>query len=436
MEIPQEVLDRVRGLPDTRPLYYEDAYKKSFDAKILEVAEVGDKLYVVLDETCFFPEGGGQAGDIGRLSSSSGELDVIDTQSADGVIVHICKLISGSVVKGKKVHGEIDWDVRYARMRQHTASHILFSALRHVLGVERLVYMGVGIGDEFSRIDINYGKPITPEQLEKAESISNRICLENRKVKTWFTTREEAERLYGSKLGVTEVTPTGVVRVVEVDDWDVALCCGTHVSSTSEVGLIKIIERYRLQKGVERVEFTAGVPAYRRFEDAVRSMSSISRLLQVPVSEVEGRVKKLLEERRTLKERLEKILGELAELKAERMLLDAESIGEFRLVIREFRDLSPKEIRRMATYITSREPRAVVVLGSVYEGKPYLVCAAGERAVKVGINTAALAGGAAEIIKGRGGGAPKIAQAGGIDAKKLGEALNYCKGEVLRILRA
>ena len=161
-------------------------------------------------------------------------------------------------------------------MKQHTGSHIVFSSIRRVLGLKKLQYMGVQLGSDRSHIDISYGEAIDYEQLHEIEKLANQICMKNIPVKISLSTREEAERLYGDRLGITDVTPYGNVRVVEVEDCDVALCCGTHVKSTAECTPIKMLGRSRLQKGVERVEFTAGEEAYIVYD---KSMSMLERCL-------------------------------------------------------------------------------------------------------------------------------------------------------------
>ncbi len=293
--IPDKIIDEISDMPRTVPLYYEDSYMREFNSEALRIFSYNGKVYVILKETCFFPEGGGQPGDVGFLQFPKGQLKVVDTQAVGEVIVHVAIPVSGSYAEGEQVHGTIDWKIRYDRMKHHTGSHLVFSSIKRVLGLEELMYMGVEVGDKKGRIDVSYGKPISPSQLMEIESLSNKVCFENRKVKSWFTTREEAERTYGKSLGVTEVTPSGRVRVVEVEGWDVALCCGTHVKSTAEVGLIKILDRFRLQKGVERIEFSAGEYAYKHYEWAMRTLNELSRILRAQTQNIVHEINLLLD---------------------------------------------------------------------------------------------------------------------------------------------
>ena len=427
--------NEVLGLPRTTPLYYEYPYLREFESGVLKLVSFGENCYVVLEQTCFFPEGGGQLGDSGFLIGSTGKLKVVDTQAADDVIVHVAVSVGGEVKEGEAVHGSIDWNVRYNRMRQHTGSHVLFSSIKKVLSLKELMYMGVQIKEDVSRIDISYGKPISPGQLREIERLSNKVCLENRRVKTWSTTRDEAERTYGKRLGLTEVTPSGMVRVVEVEGWDVALCCGTHVSSTAEIGLIKVLDRFRLQKGVERIEFTAGERAYKYYDDSMETLSALAQLLQSSTREVVGRVGLLMEERDRLKEELEKVKNQLVEAKATELLDQGEAFGEFRLLVKELPEVGAQGLKRMASTLVKREPYLIVILGSAVE-KACIIGAAGEKAVERGIDMAETIREAAEVIKGGGGGTAKIAQAGGRETSQLEKALHQYAEKVSRRLRA
>ena len=424
--IPDDVMDALTDLAATVPLYYEDAYLREFEATVLRVTEFRDRFYIVLDQTCFFPEGGGQPSDRGFIHSSKGKLRVMDVQSSNGVIVHIIENSKDLISAGETVRGVIDWDLRHNYMRQHTASHIVHSAVRRVLDVEKLVYMGFQIGEEKSRMDINYGKPITPDQMHEIERLSNQICLQNRPVKARFTTRGEAEREYGDRLGVTEVTPTGRVRIVEIEDWDAGLCCGTQVKSTAEAAPIKVLGRLRLQKGVERIEFTAGEHAYKLFDEAVVTSLKLTELFKVVPSDLLGRAGQLLTDMEGLKNEMRRIKDLYVEAKALRLLGQAEPLGEFGLVTEILPSVDVETLRRISLTAVSKNPSLIIILGGALE-KAYIVGATGQKATDKDIDMREIITEAASIIHGSGGGTPKIAQAGGPEKGKLGEALSKCR---------
>jgi alanyl-tRNA synthetase len=433
--IPDTISFAVSGLPATISLYYEDSYIREFDSKALKICNFEGKSYVVLERTCFFPEGGGQLGDIGFLTGSNGRLKVMDTQAVNDIIVHIAVPVNGEVKEGENVHGSIDWKVRYDRMKNHTGSHVVFSSARKVLGVEGLMYMGVQIGENKSRIDISYGKPISSDELAEIERLSNKICLENRKVKTFFTTREEAERTYGKMLGVTEVTPSGRVRVVEIEEWDVALCCGTHIASTSELGLIKILNRFRLQKGVERIEFSAGEYAYKHYEKAMQTLNQLAHILRVPTENVVNHVNFILREKDLLKEEIEKVKNSLVEAQAAELLRETKTFGKFRFLSKEMKDVEIQNLKRIATSLTEKDAWLVIILGSRAEDKVFMVGAAGQKAVEMGVDMYDSIKDSAKIIGG-GGGTAKIAQAGGKNVKMFDQALTQYTEAVSSKLRS
>ncbi|MCW3991844.1 MAG: alanine--tRNA ligase-related protein [Candidatus Bathyarchaeota archaeon] len=435
VKVPITVKKDVSGLQETNLLYYEDPYLRDFEAEVLKAAVFEEISYIVLDRTSFFPEGGGQLGDSGHLIGSSDKGKVVDTQAVDGVVVHIAAAGGRGLEEGDTVCGVIDWDIRYERMKQHTGSHVLFSAIKRVLGLDGLMYMGVQIREDASRIDISHGRPIPQSQLREVERLSNKVCLENRKVKTWSTTREEAERTYGQQLGITETTPSGAVRVVEVEGWDVALCSGTHVRSTAEIGLISILDRFRLKKGVERIEFTAGRHAYRRYDEALAALTDLARILNTSTDEVPARVEHLLREREDLKRELRAARDRLIDVEARRLLDQAEAIGEFRLLRKKLSKVDATSLKRIASSLVEEDPRLVVVLGSDAGSKAFLVGAAGELAVEKVINMVETISGAAQVIQGGGGGSRRLAQAGGKALGLLEEALNLYAEEVSARLR-
>jgi len=433
--VPDEVMEALTDLAATVPLYYEDAYLREFEATVLGTVKFKDRLCIVLDQTCFFPEGGGQPSDRGFIHGSKGKAKVIDVQSSNGVIVHTIENSREAISAGEPVHGVIDWNLRYNYMRQHTASHIVHSAVRRVLDVEKLMYMGFQIGEEKSRMDINYGKPITPDQMHEIERLSNQICLQNRPVRARFTTREEAEREYGDRLGVTEVTPTGRVRIVEIEDWDAGLCCGTQVKSTAEAAPVKVLGRLRLQRGVERIEFTAGEPAYKFFDEAIVTSLKLSELFKVAINDLVGRAGQLITDMEGLKNETRRIKDLYIEAEALRMLGQTKPLGELGLITEILPSADVETLRRIALTAVNKNPSLIIVLGSALE-KAYIVGAAGQKARDKGIDVREIITEAASLIQGSGGGTPKIAQAGGPEKGKLGEALSRCREKVtLRVIK-
>ncbi len=376
----------VQKLSGTRTLYYDDSYQRKFKSNVLRAIEFETKTFLVLEETCFFPEGGGQLGDKGSIFLKPQKFEVLDTQSVGEVTVHVLNGLKGVLTEGQKVEGEVDWIRRYAYMKQHTGSHIVFSSIRRVLCLERLQYMGVQLGSDKSHIDINYGEAIEQEQLHDIEKLANQICMKNAPVRISWGTREEAERLYGDRLEITDVTPYGNVRVVEIEDCDVALCCGTHVKSTAECTPIKVLRRFRLQKGVERIEFTSGQEAYIIYDKSMSMLEQTARLLHVPTSEIYRKISALTQERKSLQDQIRDLMMASAENEALEMLKKAEVVGDFKIAVKWLPNFPIDGLKRIASIITSRDSYAIVMLAGGYE-QGYLVGVAGQAALDKGIQT-------------------------------------------------
>jgi alanyl-tRNA synthetase len=421
--VPDIVVQEAQKLPRTKPLYYDDPYQVRFKSNVLRAIELEAKIFLVLEETCFFPEGGGQPGDKGSISLGPQKLRVSDAQSVGEVTVHVLDGSKGVLTEGQNIEGEVDWIRRYAHMKQHTGSHIVFSSIRRVLGLKKLQYMGVQLGSDRSHIDINYGEAIEYERMHEIEKLANQICMKNIPVKVSWSSREEAERAYGDRLGITDVTPYGNVRVVEVEDCDVALCCGTHVKSTAECTPIKMLGRERLQKGVERVEFTVGQDAYIIYDKSIGMLDQIAKLLQVPASEIYRKISFLTSEREGLRDEIRDLKIRLAGSEALEMLRNAEAVGDVKIVVKSLPNLPVDGLKRIASTMTRHDSSAIVMLAGADE-QGYLVGAAGQTALNRGIDMGSILKEIAAHFGGRGGGANKIAQAGGIPPEHIQQALD------------
>ena len=427
--LPAEIEEQVAELPQTHTLYYDDPYLQTFEARILKSIVIGAHSYVILDRTAFFPEGGGQPGDQGTIEAQGTMFEVIDTKPAGQATVHILDrpFQDGDI----SVKGSIDWPRRYSNMKHHTAAHIVFSAVRNVLNMKDLRYMGFQISRDRVRIDLNREESITPEQLREIEATANQIALKQLPVRTSSTTRDEAVKRFGGELGLTEVTPTGDVRLVEIGDQDVSLCCGTHVRSTIEVAPIKILGRLRLQKGIERLEVSASEYGYAEFSRNSEAVSKLTSLLDSDIKDIVPKVQQLLTERERMKDELRKMRMTVAESEALQYLSDAEQIGDLRVVSRALKDVDADVLKRMALKITYNDQDSVAVLGSS-DGATHVVAAVGSSLVKRGINVSAMVTAAAAKIGCRGGGADNLAQTGGIPADRLTEFMQELRETIIR----
>lgn len=284
---------------DTRKLYYEDAYIRRFEGRVLSCGKDGDGWRVTLDRTAFFPEGGGQTADTGTL----GPARVLDAHEAGGVIRH---KTDAPLPVGESVTGTLDWDARFHKMQNHTGEHVL-SGLIHA----RYGYSNVGfhLGDDGSVID--FDGELTRPQLDELEADANAVVWDNRPVTARFPAPAELETMeYRSKLDLREN-----VRIVTVEGVDVCACCAPHVARTGEIGAIKILDAMRHRGGV-RLWLKCGAAALRDYRARYAADAEVSGLLNVPQADIADGTRRLLAQRDGLKHELAAVQRQAAEDRA------------------------------------------------------------------------------------------------------------------------
>jgi len=241
----------------TRLLYYEDAYLKEFEAKVLAVKKLNGQYGLVLDQTAFYPSGGGQPADTGTIKGESGETKVTEVHMDKGVVIHIASEIVGKISEGEQIIGFIDWTRRYQLMRNHTLAHLMAEAVRRVTGLTMAI-VGSGLDVDKVRLDLAHEGSLGP-LLPEIEKVANEMIKENRPVEIKMMPRAEAEEFVERFHESLKILPPQVqnVRIVEVKDWHACACGGTHVKNTGEIGEAQVLRRMSKGKGVERIEFTA-----------------------------------------------------------------------------------------------------------------------------------------------------------------------------------
>ncbi|BFH74380.1 alanine--tRNA ligase [Sulfurisphaera javensis] len=290
-KLPKDVIDFVSKLPSTRKLYYEDQYRREFTAKVVGVY----KNYLVLDQTTFYPEGGGQIGDTGIIKDEKGNTyQVTDTQKVKDIVVHILDT-EPQLKEGDIVYGEIDWQRRYRIMKHHTVTHVILSAAKKVLG-EHVWQAGAEKTPQKGRLDITHYKPLTDEEIKKIEDLANYIINDRRPVRPVIINRTEAEMKYGVSIYAGGVPEGADVRLIEIKDWDIEGCGGTHLSNTSEIGALKIINVEKIQDGVIRLEYVAGdmVAQYARQEE--EELKELAKYFSTSPEQLEIRVRRYIED--------------------------------------------------------------------------------------------------------------------------------------------
>ena len=412
----------VENLTTTEPLYYEDQYMREFEARILKVV---DQEFVVLDRTCFFPEGGGQPPDSGHLTFDGKTAEVTDVQKVGTVIVH---KIKGDIPKeGQTVKGEIAWDKRYSLMKNHTATHVIGGAARRVLG-QHVWQFGTQKGVESSRLDISHYRRLTLEELHKIETLANEAVLRNIQVDISWMPRNEAESLYGFRLYQGGAVPSKEIRVVRAGDWDVEACAGTHLKSTGEIGFIKIIHSERVQDGVERLEYSIGIPAVKAVQTNESLLMKLSQTLNAPLEKLDQTAEKIVKELKEANVERRKLIKELAT--RESTDADTETTGRneevngIKIIIRDFQDsVDVDRMVQTATEIVKKDEATVTVFYGANEKNARIMVMAGKAAIEKGANAGEAIREASAFIGGGGGGKPNFAQGGGTQVEQLPQAV-------------
>ncbi|MFQ6085707.1 MAG: alanine--tRNA ligase, partial [Candidatus Bathyarchaeia archaeon] len=424
----KEIKEKVADLPETHALYYDDAYLQEFRAKVLRV--IRDK-YVVLDQTAFYPEGGGQPGDVGLMTFDNTSAKVINSQKVGNVVVHE---VRGKVPKvGQKIVGRVGWQRRASLMRFHTATHILLGAARRVLG-QHVWQAGAQKGEKVSRLDISHYSHLTQDEIEEIERLANSVVLSNISVEVAMKPRQEAEANYGFRLYQGGVVPGKDVRVVKIGDWDVEACGGTHCRLTGEVGLIKVVRSTRIQDGVERLIFKAGMPALELVQTDTRTLSEIARALNVPVEGVGTAVSTLVNKLDEGKHELKHLMREKVKYQAKALLASGISHKGTRIVTFLGTKESVDELIELAREIVRQDGGSVAALFKSNESSQAVVIA-GENALREGIRADALARRIGMVLGGKGGGDPDFAQAGGTKVTKVPEAMRAFKAMIKERMR-
>jgi alanyl-tRNA synthetase len=391
-----DLAQRLPELPETETLYYENGGTRDFEA----VVQWSDDEHVVLDQTAFYPEGGGQPPDTGHILADNKTLEVTDVQKVDGgVIVHE---VDGELGTGDMVTGRVDWGKRMAHTRHHTATHIIIGAARNVLG-DHAWQAGAQKGARRSRIDLTHFRRITDEEIRQIEQLANMVVLDNHAVEKLWMRRDEAENKYGVILYQGGIPRGEDVRVVRITDFDVEYCAGTHVNQTSDVGPIKILDTERVQDGIVRIHFSAGLAAVREGRRRDQLLEEASGVFDVPIDELPGTAQRFFDEWKEYRKQVEDLQEQLAELKTE--VADTETVAGREVLFRfPDEDLQRDELQaELTTFVNEGDDR--VAVGATPAGDA-IVCASDGS----GVDCAAVFDALADALGGKGGGGGTMAQ--------------------------
>ena len=396
----------------------------SDDQVVNEVSE-GQEVEIVLLQTPFYAEGGGQIGDAGDISGDNGRIAVTDTQEVmPGLIVHFGRVARGAVSLGETVDAYVDPIRREDTARNHTATHLLHAALRQVLGLH-VRQAGSLVAPDRLRFDFTHVQPVTDDEMWQVQLLVNEKIRQNVRVLNEEDTYQEAIRrgalaFFGDRYDER-------VRLVEIangDTFSFEVCGGTHVGRTGEVGAVYVLGESSIGAGMRRIEAISGRAAERMVWERFRREERLAQTLQTSPAEVEERVQSLVAELDSLQREREAMERRLSLQAAESLLTQAQDVDGVTVLSARAAAASADSLREVGDYLRDKLGSGVVVLGAVINDRPMLVTMVTRDLIESnGLNASDIARGAARVVGGGGGGRPNVAQAGGRDASKLDDAL-------------
>ena len=401
------------------------------DMSVNEVSE-GD-CTVILDTTPFYGEGGGQIGDTGTLVCGEAIITVTDTKKTDGIYIHLGTVANGVLKVGDVVDARVDAHRREAIMRNHSACHLLQSALRRVLG-NHVEQSGSYVSDTVCRFDFTHFSAMTTEEIAEVENIVNFEILAGQVGSMTEMPIDEAKKLgamalFGEKYGK-------IVRVVRMGESSVEFCGGTHVDNTAKIGLFKILSESSVAAGVRRIEATTGEGVLRLLAEKNALIADTAKEMKVQKpADLAKRAAQMQSEILAMKKEIESLNSKIAASKLDSIMAEAVSVGSVRLVAADMGNMQVDAARSLADEIKARYDDVVAVLAIAPEGKLNFLAIAGKNAVGAGAHAGKLVGAVAAVTGGKGGGRPDNAMAGGRDTEKIAEALASANATLAGMLK-
>ncbi|EKB6563362.1 alanine--tRNA ligase [Salmonella enterica subsp. enterica serovar Kentucky] len=396
------------------------------DGKAVEAINAGQEAVVVLDQTPFYAESGGQVGDKGELKGAGFTFAVDDTQKYGQAIGHLGKLSAGALKVGDAVQADVD-EARRARIRlNHSATHLMHAALRQVLGTH-VAQKGSLVSDKVLRFDFSHNEAMKPSEIRQVEDLVNAQIRRNLPIETNIMDLEAAKAkgamaLFGEKYDER-------VRVLSMGDFSTELCGGTHASRTGDIGLFRIISESGTAAGIRRIEAVTGEGAMATVHAQSDRLNDIAHLLKGDSQNLGDKVRAVLERTRQLEKELQQLKDQAAAQESANLSSKAVDLNGVKLLVSELAGIEPKMLRTMVDDLKNQLGSTVIVLATVVEGKVSLIAGV-SKDVTDRVKAGELIGMVAQQVGGKGGGRPDMAQAGGTDAAALPAALASVKGWV------
>ncbi|HLW73576.1 MAG TPA: DHHA1 domain-containing protein, partial [Gammaproteobacteria bacterium] len=404
-----------------------------FKAKdAVQKLSVGDRGMVILDETPFYAESGGQVGDQGLLKAGANEFKVADTQKrGGGAHAHLGTVTKGELKVGDTVEAEVDAALRAATVLNHSATHLLHAALRKVLGTH-VTQKGSLVVPDRLRFDFSHYHAVTPEELTRIEDLVNDEIRRNEAADVKQMGYDEAIKfgamaLFGEKYG-------NVVRVMKFGDFSTELCGGTHVHRTGDIGLFKIVSEGGVAAGVRRIEALTGAGAIAWVRQVQHVLRQTEEILRAGQDDVVAKTEALLERNKQLEKQLAQMSGKLASNRGDELTSQAQAIGPAKVLAAAVDGVDTAALRDLLDQLKNKLGSAVIVLGAASEGKVSLIAGVTPD-LTAKVKAGELVNMVAQQVGGKGGGRPDMAQAGGNDPSKLDAALksvpDWVKGKIV-----
>jgi len=400
----------------TDRLYYRDSFLYDFDAEVRELTE-SPRPAVILDRTAFYPTSGGQVFDTGTITAGDVQLkvsEVADTE--DGKVVHYLEAPTKNMQPGTRVHGQIDAARRRDHMQQHSGQHVLSAAFIRMFDMHTVSFH---MADDYCSIDLD-SPTLTKEQIESAERLANDIILENRPVDIRFVSRDEA-----ANLGLRKLPPAerDQLRLIDIHDFDLTACGGTHVRQTGEIGCILLRKAERVRQGW-RIEFVAGQRAVATARRDYTTLTEAAGLFSAHIYDVQQQVRKSLDEIRSLRKQCEQSQEELAAAQAAALLAGTPEVNGRKLIIRTFTDRDMNSLKLLAQKLARLAPNAIALLATT-SPQPSLVFARSPsvQSAEQLFDMGSLMKETMARLGGRGGGSKDMAQGGVLNGEGIEAAL-------------
>ena len=424
------LVDSLPELPATVALYYEDVSSQNFEASVLACLPlVGDDLPegathgIVLDRTCFYPEGGGQEGDYGNLTGDSASHSILDTRKVGELVIH---LSSGPFEVGDMVHGELDWERRKQLMDHHTAVHIVGGAARRLLG-PHIYQAGANKSVESARLDITHHRRLTRSDLDQIEALANEVVQNVSRTEKLTLDRKDADRKFGFDLYQGGAPKGSDIRILRIADHDIQACGGTHHDEPGRIGQIRVVRSNAVQDGVERLHIVAGQAAMEHARNQETILRDASEVFQVPVEELPATASRFFGEWKEQRKRIEALEAEIVRLRTSGGGDDMAEVDGVRIVIMEV-DGDLKQMTKMLKELTLDASKpTLAILGSREGGGKLMVATTEGTVASEKFNAVDILRAISSHINGGGGGRPTFAQGGGSNPDGLPAALDAAK---------